>query len=293
MHWRSGFQCQNLTWKFTISKCPTLKMWSWSLSTLMPRSIAHNHGRSIRVLSSPASKASVPHVLCCKGEKKGKNAKLGLVSPKARRGGRTANQVAITTVSLSLSSLPSRSDKKIGFCWRWGRQGLPPVLSARPSAIDQPTDPKMSPVLKEILMCRHYNWVNPPTNHSMGMGITMLRLFHSSSSKFSSSCRGNWLIYWLQSQLPLAEDNYVVRVIQCITHARIIQPKRASPRRTNRKTVQQTTTQLACVPLLCTETNEQTVRPCLLLGYSRGWEDINSYPGISPVGCLLVRILRG
>jgi hypothetical protein len=23
------------------------------------------------------------------------------------------------------------------------------------------------------------------------------------------------------------------------------------------------------------------LRPCLLLGYLRGWEDINSYPGIS------------
>jgi hypothetical protein len=36
-----------------------------------------------------------------------------------------------------------------------------------------------------------------------------------------------------------------------------------------------------------------TVRPCLLLGYLRGCEGINSYPGISPVGCLLVRVLRG
>jgi hypothetical protein len=35
------------------------------------------------------------------------------------------------------------------------------------------------------------------------------------------------------------------------------------------------------------------VRPCLLLGYLRGWEGIISNPGISPIGYLLVRVLRG
>jgi hypothetical protein len=35
------------------------------------------------------------------------------------------------------------------------------------------------------------------------------------------------------------------------------------------------------------------VRPCLLLGYLRGWEGIISYPEISPIGCLLVWVLRG
>jgi hypothetical protein len=35
------------------------------------------------------------------------------------------------------------------------------------------------------------------------------------------------------------------------------------------------------------------LRPCLLLGYLRGWVEINSYPGISPIDCLLVRVLRG
>jgi hypothetical protein len=38
---------------------------------------------------------------------------------------------------------------------------------------------------------------------------------------------------------------------------------------------------------------EVPVRPCLLLRYLRGWEGIISYPGISPIGCLLVRVLRG
>jgi hypothetical protein len=36
-----------------------------------------------------------------------------------------------------------------------------------------------------------------------------------------------------------------------------------------------------------------SVRPCLLLGYLRGWEGIISYPEIPPIGCLLVRVLRG
>jgi hypothetical protein len=36
-----------------------------------------------------------------------------------------------------------------------------------------------------------------------------------------------------------------------------------------------------------------SIRPCLLLGYLRGWEGIISYPGISPIGCLLVRVLWG
>jgi hypothetical protein len=34
-------------------------------------------------------------------------------------------------------------------------------------------------------------------------------------------------------------------------------------------------------------------RPCLLLGYLWGWEEIISYPETSPIGCLLVRVLRG
>jgi hypothetical protein len=36
-----------------------------------------------------------------------------------------------------------------------------------------------------------------------------------------------------------------------------------------------------------------TLRSCLLLGYLRGCEGIISYPGTSPIGCLLVRVLRG
>jgi hypothetical protein len=35
-----------------------------------------------------------------------------------------------------------------------------------------------------------------------------------------------------------------------------------------------------------------TIRPCLLLGYLRGWEGIIPYPKIFPIGCLLVWVLR-